>query len=233
MLNLHTIFDQLTHLLYPVVCTGCGSDYLDKNELLCLRCLARLPKTYFENIPNNPLEKIFTGRIPVAAAHSEFYFSKGRIVQQLMHELKYRQNASIGTYLGEIMGNSILHSSRFVGIDYLVPLPLFPDKEFKRGYNQALVICNGISKTSGIPVHSGNVIRRRATESQTRKHRAERWDNVADSFLVSSPDKLQGKKIMLIDDVVTTGATLEACGQVILEVGASELYLATLAIAGK
>jgi predicted amidophosphoribosyltransferase len=134
-------------------------------------------------LSGNPVEKVFTGRIPLKAAHSEFYFSKGQLVQHLIHLLKYKSNKEIGHYLGTMIGNSILRSGRFTNLDYLVPLPLYPDKEFKRGYNQAEVICNGIAEITQIPVLTKNVIRQRATETQTRKHRAERWQNVDGSFV--------------------------------------------------
>ena len=131
------------------------------------------------------------------------------------------------------MGKTLLQSGRFSNIDYLIPLPLFPDKEFKRGYNQAEIICNGISKTMNVPVLKNIVCRQHATETQTRKHRTERWENVSESFIVKQPEKLQGKQVVLVDDVVTTGATLEACGQVILQAHVSSLSITTLAKASK
>lgn len=220
-------------MFFPNICQGCGSDKLHNQQILCLHCISVLPKTGFENLENNPLEKIFTGRIQLSAAWSQYYFTKGKLIQQLIHLFKYKQQSAIGSYLGEIMGESLLSSSRLPAFDYLVPLPLFADKEFKRGYNQAEIICKGISNTTSIPLHTNNVVRKRATQTQTRKHRTERWENVAGSFHVKSPEKIHGKHILLVDDVVTTGATLEACGQVILDAGASSLSFATLAIAGK
>ena len=132
-----------------------------------------------------------------------------------------------------MIGNSILRSGRFTNLDYLVPLPLYPDKEFKRGYNQAEVICNGIAEITQIPVLTKNVIRQRATETQTRKHRAERWQNVDGSFSILKPQLLTGKNILLVDDVITTGATLEACGQAILKIPGTSISLAALAHASK
>ncbi|MEI9957860.1 MAG: phosphoribosyltransferase family protein [Ferruginibacter sp.] len=171
--------------------------------------------------------------MPVTAAHSEFYFSKESLVQHLIHQLKYKNNTAIGFYLGEMVGKSLLNSNRFNHIDYLIPLPLYPDKERKRGYNQATIICNGMSEVMNIPVITNNVIRQRFTETQTHKHRTERWENVEGSFWVTNPTVLKGKNVLLVDDVVTTGATLEACGSILLENDDVKLFIATLAHAAK
>lgn len=221
------------HLFYPHYCTGCGSDLLAKDNLLCLHCLASLPHTHFALFENNYVENIFRGRMSVKAAHSEFYFSKGQLVQQLIHLLKYKANKEIGHFLGEIMGRSLLSGSRFSNIDYVVPLPLYPDKEFKRGYNQAALICHGISAVTNIPTMENNIIRQRPTETQTRKHRSERWLNVDGSFAVKTISSIIGKNILLVDDVITTGASLEACGQAILNVAGTSLSIAALAHATK
>lgn len=226
------IFDTL-HLFYPHTCTGCGSDLLNDDQLLCLQCINNLPHTNFAQHANNPIEKIFWGRIPLVAAHSEFYFAKETLIQRLIHQLKYKGNQDIGYFLGGLMAKSLLNSNRFKNIDYLVPLPLYPEKERKRGFNQAAVICNGLSASMHIPVMIGNVIRQRYTETQTKKHRRERWENVADSFLVKDPAILCNKNLLLVDDVITTGATLEACGHSIVQTANVQLSLATLSMATK
>lgn len=127
----------------------------------------------------------------------------------------------------------MVESGRFTNIDYLIPLPLFTEKEYKRGFNQAKVICNGMSEAMYIPVLSKNVIRKYATETQTKKHRTERWENVSESFKVLNAEALQNKHILLVDDVITTGATLEACGQAINKVPGATISIATLATASK
>ena len=233
MIPLKNIVADALHLFYPHICTGCGSDLINKDSLLCIYCIDELPHTGFALHENNPIEKIFTGRLKFKAAHSEFYFSKGQLIQHLIHQLKYNANKEIGYYLGEIMGNSLLKGNRFSNIDHLIPLPLYADKEFKRGYNQAEIICQGIYKSTQIPVMVNNVIRQRPTETQTRKHRAERWQNVDGSFTILNPESLTGKHVLLVDDVITTGATLEACGQVILQVPGTSISFASLAHASK
>lgn len=230
---LSSILSGTLHLFYPHICTGCGSDILDKENLLCLSCTENLPATSFALQAGNPVEKAFWGRIAVTAAHSQYYFSKESLIQHLIHQLKYKNNKEIGIYLGELTGSTLFAGNRFKNIDMLVPLPLFPDKEHKRGYNQATVICDGISRSMQVPVNTGNVVRQRYTGTQTRKHRDERWQNVEGSFIVKDPAALKGKNILLVDDVITTGATLEACGSTILEAEAAGLYIATLAYADK
>ena len=227
------ILSGTRHIFYPHTCTGCGSDFLDEANQLCLHCFNDLPETHFAQYPDNPIEKIFWGRLPVSAAHSQFYFAKESLLQHLIHQLKYKGNKEIGVYLGELMWQTLLNSSRFKNIDVIIPLPLYPDKERKRGYNQAAVIAEGMSLIMNVPVVTDNIMRRRFTETQTKKHRAERWKNVAESFLAGKPEKLTGKNILLVDDVVTTGATLEACGTSLLEIPGVKLYIATLAHAAK
>lgn len=227
------ILSPLVHLFYPHVCTGCGSDLVEEDNLLCLKCVNDLPHTNFAMHTGNPVEKIFWGRLAITSAMSEFYFTKGTLIQTLIHEFKYNGNLDVGIYLGAMMGSSLLSNNRFTKIDALVPLPLFAEKEFKRGYNQAAILCNGMSEVMNVPVIKNNVVRKRFTETQTKKHRTERWVNVESSFQVSNPPELKNKHILLVDDVVTTGATLEACGAEILKTEGTILSIATLAYASK
>jgi len=206
---------------------------VEDDNLLCLQCVNDLPHTNFAMHANNPVEKIFWGRLALTAAMSEFYFAKGTLIQALIHEFKYKNNKDVGLYLGVMMGSSLLNNNRFTNVDALIPLPLFADKEFKRGYNQATILCNGMSEVMGIPVIKNNVIRKRFTETQTKKHRTERWQNVEGSFEINNAQEIKDKHILLVDDVVTTGATLEACGIEILKIEGTKLSIATLAFASK
>lgn len=230
---LKNIFSNSLHLFYPHICVGCGSDLVQKDHLLCLKCINDLPETNFAQYANNPIEKIFWGRIPLVAAHSQYYFAKDALIQHLIHQLKYDGNKEIGVYLGEMTGRSLQNSNRFNNLDAIIPLPLFPEKERKRGYNQATVICEGISNILQVPVLRKVVIRQKFTETQTKKHRTERWENVAESFVVKEAEAIKGKKLLLVDDVVTTGATFEACGNALLKVADVHLSVVALANAAK
>ena len=224
---------DLARLFYPQRCPGCGADVYEKDSPLCIPCFNDMPRTGFASINANPIEKIFFGRLPLLFAHSELYFSKSGVVQHLIHELKYKGNQDIGEYMGTLIGQSLESGKGSMCCDYLVPLPLHPSKLFKRGYNQAEVICRGISARTGIPVLADLVARGRFTETQTRKKRTERWQNVDGSFAVTHKEEYQDKKILLIDDVLTTGATLEACGRALLQIPGIQLAIATLAYASK
>lgn len=227
------ILAPLAHLFYPHICIGCGSDVIEKQNLLCLDCINDLPHTGFALHANNPVEKIFWGRLPIHSAMSEFYFSKDSIIQNCIHEFKYRGNKKAGLYLGKMMGKSLLKSNRFLNVDALIPLPLFNQKEIKRGFNQAAILCEGIHEIINVPVVTNNVIRIISTETQTKKGRTQRWENVEKSFSVLDKKALKGKHILLVDDVITTGATLEACGTEISKTEGVTLSLATLAVAAK
>lgn len=221
------------HLFFPHTCAGCGSDILSAENFICTHCFADLPYTRFELHANNPVEKIFWGRLPLKAATSEFYFAKSSVIQQLIHQFKYKGNTDLGHFLGTVIGNSLLQTPRFNSIDAIIPLPLAIHKQQQRGYNQAHILCKGISEVMEIPVLDKCVIRQRYTDTQTKKHRIERWKNVEGSFVVIDKAVLKGKYILLVDDVVTTGATLEACGSQLLMVEGVALSVATLAYASK
>jgi len=224
-----SLLSDFRRMFYPHYCLGCGSDLIMPTEQLCLQCTASLPYTGFASMPGNPVEQVFEGRISFRFAFSEFYFSKGKIIQTLIHQLKYNGNRKVGIYLGTLIGMSLLSASRIEPPDVLIPLPMFAAKEFKRGYNQAAVVCEGISLQTGIPVDKTSVTRNRATETQTRKHRIERWLNVDGSFQINDEHALKGKHVLLVDDVITTGATMEACAQSILQTSNTQISIAAIA----
>jgi ComF family protein len=231
MLGVPSFIQDVLHLLYPHLCIGCGSDLLEPQETLCLYCNNELPKTDFANLEYNPVEKILLGRLPIEAAHSEYYFSKGQIIQHLIHALKYQGNKAVGQYLGVEIGNTLLQSSRFQDIDLILPLPMFSAKEYKRGYNQATIIAQSIAAKMNKTCTSDLLYRTHATQTQTTKDRSTRWENVRKSFGIKKPHLLEGKNILLVDDVITTGATLEACGQLLLDTPQTKLYIVTAAFA--
>ncbi len=221
--------NDFLHLIFPHTCTGCGSDILNEEQQLCLHCHADMPSTHFFNQPGNPVEKNFYGRLPLRNAAAGYFFTKESLLQHLIIQLKYRGNKQIGVYLGQLLGKAIMQSERFNNVDVLVPLPLNPRRLQRRGYNQATELCNGISQSWNRPVLDDVVVRKVYTETQTHMGRINRWQNMDGVFEVTDTNTLSGKHILLVDDVVTTGATLEACGSEILKVPGTTLSIATLA----
>ena len=232
MIALREIKESLLHLIFPHICPGCGNDLHNGKNILCIRCIDSLPETKFESSTDNPIEKIFWGRLKIESASAQFYFTKESLVQRLMHQFKYKRDKEIGLQLGKMMGQQLLKSGRFE-VDALIPLPLFPSKERQRGYNQARVLCEGISTFLPVPILDGVVLRPQFTETQTRKNRIERWRNIEGKFVVSNPGPIRNKHILLVDDVITTGATLESCGLELLKVENLRLSVATLCIASR
>jgi ComF family protein len=228
MLPLKDIKDSVLHLVFPQVCAGCGSDLVNDTNRLCIYCHEALPETSFHLHGNNPIEKLFWGRLPIANATAQYYFSKQSLIQRLMHRFKYKGDKDLGLFLGRLIGYQLNKTNRFLQIDALIPLPLFPSKERKRGYNQATLLCEGISEILQKPVLQNVVIRTMHTESQTKKTRLERWQNMEGRFQLINEERIRGKHVLLVDDVITTGATLEACGHELLKATDVQLSIATL-----
>lgn len=221
--------EDFLHLFFPHTCLGCGTDVLNNEDALCAHCLSQLPETGFLSTPGNPVEKIFYGRLPVQHAGSAFYFNKDSLLQHLIIQLKYRANQTAGIYLGKMFGNAISKAGRFDGIDVIVPLPLNEIKLFTRGYNQTLLLTKGIAEVWHKPVIENAVERIQFTETQTHKNRVTRWQTMEGVFKVADDSALKNKHILLVDDIVTTGATLESCGNTILQVENTKLSICTLA----
>ena len=220
---IRSLLSHFLHLIYPHNCEGCGTDTLNADSFLCARCLHQLPETGFVAVDKNPLEKKFYGRIKVEHAGAGFYFAKKGLLQHLINELKYKNNREMGHYLGKLLGYQLLATTRFNEADALVPLPLHPTREAKRGYNQSQMICEGIVSAWKKPIINDAISRIIYTETQTNKNVSNRWDNVEQAFSVADDSKIKGKHIILIDDVITTGASIEACGTALLKVAGLKL----------
>ena len=193
-----------------------------------MHCFANLPETNFALYAGNPIEKIFYGRLNVQLATAGYYFHKQSALQRLVHQLKYKGNREVGWQLGKWLGMQLQKSNRFTNVQALVPLPLFPDKEKRRGYNQSSVLCEGIAEVLQLPLLNDAVTRKRFTDTQTKKGRSDRWTNVDNSFAISNTGLLTNKHVLLVDDVITTGATLEACGTALKTVQGLTLSIAAL-----
>lgn len=218
-------------LLYPEVCAACGQGLYRWEKTVCLRCEHLLPHTGYELVADNPLARIFWGRLECNAVTACLFFSKEGKTQHLIHELKYKGNRDAGHFLGVELGKSLKNAPLFNDIDFIVPVPLHPKREQKRGYNQSEVIARGMQEVLGTPLSTDNLVRAVATTTQTKKSRQARWENVKDIFVLRNPDQFTNKHILLIDDVITTGSTLEACGLKLKSQTNLRLSIATAACA--
>lgn len=226
-----TVFDDLISLFYPRLCAGCNTPLVKGEEVLCLNCLADLPRTNYHLIKDNPVYQIFIGRVNITQATSFCRFDKGGRLQHLLHQLKYKGNREVGHKMGILFGFDLIQNSLYQDIDAIIPVPLHPKKEKKRGFNQSVEICKGFSESMNRPIILGNLVRDIHTDSQTRKGRFERWENVSGIFKVKNGDALSEKHLLLVDDVVTTGSTLEACCEPLLKIPGVRVSIATLASA--
>jgi ComF family protein len=232
MVSYKELKNSILHILFPHVCDSCGSDIIDEESSLCMKCIAEMPETNFHLHANNPVEKIFWGRLSLTSATAQYYFIKESMMQRLMHELKYKGNRELGKQLGRLMGHGLQKGSRFNKVNYLVPLPLFASKEKRRGYNQATILCEGIAEIMNTEIASAVIVRTQHTDTQTKKGRIERWQNMEGKFELVKPEKIRNKNILLVDDVITTGATLEACGLELLQ-ASPKLSIAALCYASR
>jgi ComF family protein len=224
------LLEDFLELFYPGLCIPCGRKLVTQEKFICLDCLQDLPRTQFHTDPENKVAQLFWGRAYVENATSWLFFRKGSKYQRLVHFLKYKGLKEIGEELGKLMGNELLGSS-FPEADYVVPVPLHRKKQKQRGYNQSEWIAKGISFVIQKPLSVNNLIREHFTPTQTRKNRFERWQNVEGIFKVVNPEEYNGKHILIIDDVITTGSTLEAAAVTLLKAGAAKVSIATLACA--
>ncbi len=229
-MNLTGTIQDFFSLIYPRTCNACGESLITGEECICTLCRFHLPKTRMHLEEDNKFTEIFLGRIPIETGTALFYFQKGGKVQELIHRFKYKGRKEIGHFLGGMLGEELRSSSFYEGIDLIIPVPLHPDKMRKRGFNQSEVIAGGIAQSMGIPHSSKALIRSVATQTQTRKTRFRRWENVESVFETPNPQWLENKNLLLVDDVVTTGSTLEACAQKLLAVEGTRVWLVTLAI---
>lgn len=218
-------------LLFPELCYACGDSLIGDEELICTDCIYNLPYTNFHQQPDNIVARQFWGKLPVDNAFALFYFTKGGKVQELMHQFKYKNIPLIGNKLGQIAGRQLIQTEGFKQIDAIIPVPLHKSRLRKRGYNQSACFAEGVAEILNVPVITNNLIRKHATETQTHKSRFERAVNMQDVFIVNNPNELDGKHILLVDDVITTGSTLESCGIALLTVHDLRLSIATIACA--
>jgi ComF family protein len=228
------MFDDLLSLLFPQSCYACDGALARGEKYICTKCSVKLPYTDVHvhgATELNPLQRRFWGKVPVRFAFAYLHFMpKGR-VQRLLHKLKYKGAQELGEHLGQRYG-SLLSDHRYPEqFDLVVPVPLHKYKLRRRGYNQAESFAKGLAEAMQLPHHGNAMYRAIDTSTQTSKSRLDRWQNVEQVFQVQRPELVQGKRVLLVDDVMTTGATLEACAVALLAAGAAEVSVATIAAA--
>jgi len=229
-MNLQNLLRAFISLFYPKLCVICGNPLVADENYFCLGCFLKLPKTNYHLNPDNQASDRFAGKIPLVRGASYLYYNKGGIAQKLIAEIKYKGNRNLGEWMGILMAKEWFSCGFFQDVDYLVPVPLHPSKERKRGFNQAEMIAMGIAQVTGIQPDAKNVFRKKANTTQTKKGLFDRWKNTKDLFEVQNPALFKNKHILIVDDVLTTGSTLEAVAQSILKAEGVKISLLSLAI---
>jgi len=224
---------DFVNLIYPKVCLVCGNCLFTQEELICTPCLYQLPKTGFHVDEANPVSKLFWGRTVLNAATAYYHFSKGGKVQRLLHQLKYNGYKDLGMLVGRLMGKDLKSSPLFESVDVVIPVPLHPKKERKRGFNQSEQFATGLAESMEIDLDVSTLVRRQASSTQTKKTRFKRWENVEHIFEITNIDELIGRHVLLVDDVITTGSTIEACTVPLYKSAGIKISVAGIAFASR
>ncbi len=226
------LIKDLAFILYPNYCRSCGLLLDSPDEIICFECRLQLPFTDFHELSDNPVERLFYGRIPFISATAMFRFRKEGSIQIILHSLKYHNDPKIGVALGRQYGQILRKEKRFNSCTMILPVPLHPQRERKRGYNQSLMFAEGLSETMGIPVYSDILVKQIKTETQTRKSAFKRWENVKTVFSLLGSERLTNQHVLIVDDVITTGSTLESCAQLLIDASNCNISIASIALAG-
>ncbi|MGB1308642.1 MAG: ComF family protein [Oceanihabitans sp.] len=225
------MFQPVIDLFFPKVCYTCNSHLLDNEASLCTNCRHNLPVTNFHFNQSNFVEKVFYGRIKVEQATALLRFEKKGVIQELLHKLKYKGHEDIGVFLGQWLGNELASLANYKNIDAVIPVPLHKKKLKKRGYNQVAKFGIEIAKALQVDYIDNVLIKITNTTSQVTKKRFARWQSKKELFALRNPEKINNKHILLVDDIITTGATLEACANVLTKAKNVKISIATMAIA--
>ncbi len=227
------IFDEiqknLLNVLFPVFCNGCSTLLLKNEKVICTKCLHNLPFTHHHQIKETEINKIFYGILPFEFGASILYFTKKGIVQNLIHNLKYRNRQEIGTYLGDLYAKELIDLEAIKSIDFIIPVPLHKKRLHERGYNQVTTFSKSIEKNLTIPVLDDVLVKKQHLKSVTDKSKEARLKHNENVFSIENEHKIEGKHILLIDDVFTTGATIEACAKEILKIKNTKISMLTMA----
>lgn len=224
------LFADFLSLFYPKVCAACDGELLKGEESICLDCQLQLPYTGFINQTPNAVEQMFWGRVEIASAAAYLYFKKGSRTRKLMHRIKYKGEKELAQHIGKMMGEEMKRSERFKQIEGIIPIPLHKRKLRKRGFNQSEWFAKGLAEKLEVEVITDVLLKTSESKSQTKKNRWQRWLNMGEQFVVKQPETIAEKHILLVDDIVTTGATLEACIKLLQENTSCKISVATMAV---
>jgi ComF family protein len=227
------LINDFMSLIYPRKCEACGNLLFKHESYVCNYCLLNLPKSNYHKHVGNPLEHVFSGRIACEYAMSFYVFEKSGKVQKLLHHIKYEDQKELAAFLGKQYAAELLKDFKVLPFDVVVPIPLHKNKLKQRGFNQSEWFAKGISEAASIPMDVEALARLTQTATQTRKKKYERWENVEGIFNLSTNHSLNGKHVLLVDDVITTGATIEAAYQVLKNVEGLKISVAAIAFANK
>ena len=222
------VLQELAHFFFPNCCVACQSKLLSTERGVCLQCLYKLPKTNNFKEPDNYGEILLAGRFPFERVASFCVFTKDGLLQSLIHEFKYNHKPYIAELLGVVFGKDLIGSEFLKSIDLIVPVPLHPKKKLTRGYNQAEAFANGLSKGTSLKVSVNELIRVINNPTQTKLTQTQRWDNVEGIFDITDKSIFENKHVLLVDDVITTGSTLEACAYALLKCDNVKISIATV-----
>lgn len=224
---------SILNALFPSSCACCNEVLVQGERQICLNCLSDLTYTLYSGHNDNHTERMLTNRLPFQHATSLLVFHQGNTVQKVIHAMKFHGNSELCLLMGRQMGLDLMLSGRFDDIDLLVPVPLHWRRRMQRGYNQSELLCRGIAEITGRPVSTHTLRRHRYTHQQSMQASVDREENVKDAFSIRHPEKFEGRHILLVDDVLTTGATLGSCGEALKHVKNLKISIATLSIAGQ
>ncbi|HOP57793.1 MAG TPA: ComF family protein [Bacteroidales bacterium] len=228
---LNGLYDDFLSLLFPRVCYACGKNLVRNEKLICTECYVLMARTNYHLQKGNPVEQLFWGRCRVEKGAAFSFYNRESRMRQLIHNLKYKGVREIGIELGCMYAYDLKQSGFFEGIDILLPVPLHPSKKKARGFNQSEMIAEGVARIAGLPVDTTSLQRVSKTATQTRRSRYDRWINVEGIFKTDNKAVIENKHILLVDDVITTGSTIESCTSELLRTEGVKVSVIALAVA--
>ncbi len=227
-----SILSNILSIFNPRLCPACKKALSEEDEVLCVGCQYDLPESNFHYFKDNPVMRLFWGKVEIENAAAYYYFSKNGRVQRLIHNLKYRKKKEIAYYLGKKYGVELIKSEFYSNIEIIIPVPLHKEKEKQRGFNQSLLFAEGLAEVMNTSVCANCLSRLSNSDSQTKKKGYDRYKNVKDIFIAKNAELIEDKHILLVDDIITSGSTLEACVKALQTIKNVKISIAAIAFAG-